>query len=287
MSQPVVVVDDQSGDSALDYEGEWSHLYGSGTAVNGTLSYTIQAGNTITFKFNGTGVGVIGALPPTSGSAGAVTSYAVDDASPVVFTAPSDLTSTVYGQTFFQQQSLSGYHEHTLVINVTYASVEAAFLFDYVGYVCIPTARTNGLSFTSFPSPTRVAQWESSKTTSPVGAIVGGVIGGLAFLVILTLVVLFLRRRRPRRSPRSLNLEDETGLAGPKSPVPPPASLMAPTLSTPPATVISSNLRTTSLAREAHIPAQPPEPQPLPHRDMEPDVFSDVPDEVPPEYTEL
>ena len=53
MSQAVAVVDDQPNGTVLDYGGDWTHIFGISSAVNGTVSYTIEPGATITFKFNG------------------------------------------------------------------------------------------------------------------------------------------------------------------------------------------------------------------------------------------
>ena len=152
----------------------------------------------------GTGVGVVGAVSAVNGTTSPVSTYTLDDASPVTYTAPTNATDTLYSQTFFLQQSLSA-SEHTLVINVTHASDAAPFLFDYIGYIPLSSATSSSsLSMTSGTSsaPAQITSSEStsSKSSTPVGAIVGGTIGGVALLVMTIFGALFLRSRRSRPS---------------------------------------------------------------------------------------
>ena len=149
-------------------------------------------------------MGVVGATAPVSGSEPPISAYIVDDGSPVTYTAPSNLTATLFSQTFFLQQSLSA-SEHTLVINVTRASGAAPFLLDYIGYIPLPnttsstSATSSSLTSTSAQStstPSTTTTSASSKSATPVGAIVGGTIGGVALIVITVLGILLLRSRR-------------------------------------------------------------------------------------------
>lgn len=218
-----VIVDDQPTGNILQYNGDWSHLYSLANAVNNTLSYTAGAGNSVVLRFNGTpptaenlnsqvhqpvccsagtGVGVVGATAPVDGNEPPVSTYVIDGGSPVTYTAPSNITATLFSQTFFLQQSLSA-SEHTLVINVTRASDAAPFLLDYIGYIPLSNT-TNSTSATSSSLPSSSAASTStpstssvsSKLTTPVGAIVGGTIGGVALIVITILGILLLRSRR-------------------------------------------------------------------------------------------
>ena len=142
---------------------------------------------------------MVGALAPTNGSAGPISSYTLDGDSPVVFTAPDNLTETEYSQTFFLQQSLSASQEHTIVINVTRASVATPFLFDYIGYIPLASAAPNASMTSVMPPPSYTGVVDDdnlNKSSTPVGAIVGGVVGGVAVLVAVVLGLLFFCRKR-------------------------------------------------------------------------------------------
>lgn len=146
----------------------------------------------------------MGAVAAVNGSDSPVSSYTLDGASPVVFTAPSNITNTQYSQTFFLQQSLSPSSEHTLVINVTRTSSAAPFLYDYIGYIPLssPTASSSVSISSSLPSASASSSGNgNSKSSTPVGAIVGGVIGGVALLVAIVFGGLFLRSKRRDRGP--------------------------------------------------------------------------------------
>lgn len=70
------------------------------------------------------------------------------------------------------------------------------------------------------------------KSPSPAGAIAGGVVGGIALLVIIGLVVFFVRRRRRReKTRRSVLLDDDLSPSSLSPPAPTPF-IMAPLTST-------------------------------------------------------
>lgn len=157
---------------------------------------------------------MVGALAPVNGSDPPISTYTVDDGSPVVFTASSNVTQTQYGQTFFLQQSLFA-SEHTLVINVTRASAQTPFLFDYIGFIPI-SSPTNSLAPSGIPSPSpsTVAGYDNKGSPPPFGPIVGGVVGGLALLVFVGLGLFFLFGRRRDGQPYFSGTAEVGGMGG-------------------------------------------------------------------------
>jgi len=83
----------------------------------------------------------------------------------------------------------------------TFSDAALAKAFAYT-----PTAKISSTSSSSTPNPTAspvptgssggTSNTGSSGGTSNIGAIVGGVAGGVAFLVILAIIAFFMRRRR-------------------------------------------------------------------------------------------
>lgn len=113
-----------------------------------------------------------------------------------------------------------GYSSNTVSLPITPQSdTDAHFTYEKVSFTLAPESRTQGLNLTlhlrdptsqnsatlyldqlSF-KPDSVIIYEH-KSGPPTGAIVGGVLGGLALLVVLGLVVYFLARMRRGRLER-------------------------------------------------------------------------------------
>lgn len=103
-----------------------------------------------------------------------------------------DSTTDEHNFLLYSNTSLTA-GDHTLVVNVT-KCVNQTFIFDYLTYqpsfstlatmpnLTLPAA-TNGTSHTS-------------ATSTPVGAIVGGILGGLALLFLLIGAFLWFRKRK-------------------------------------------------------------------------------------------
>ncbi|KIP07483.1 hypothetical protein PHLGIDRAFT_118062 [Phlebiopsis gigantea 11061_1 CR5-6] len=332
-----VIVDDQPTGNVLQYNGDWSHLYSLANAVNNTLSYTAEAGNSVILKFNGTGVGVVGATAPVGDKEPPISTYVIDGGSPVTYTAPTNITATLFSQTFFLQQSLSA-SEHTLVINVTRASDAAPFLLDYIGYVPLSNT-TNSTSATSSSLPSSSAASTSTpstagvstKSATPVGAIVGGTIGGVALIVITVLGVLLLRSKRRGGRPYfygagrtsdmlEQEVKDDDVLPTPPQQLSPqiyhPSATQAspqtaavahttpfmsvsaiPSGSTPQAVYLGPSTQRKNAQGPTITPAPAAfhedsgvrfvaQPQPQPQPESVPEARTEIPDDVPPQYTE-
>ncbi|THG97495.1 hypothetical protein EW026_g4515 [Hermanssonia centrifuga] len=293
----IVVVDDFSNNPDLNYVGDWTHLFSIGGATNNTVSYSQTVGSYIEFVFNGTGIGVAGTvLPMSHNSTPPISTYVVDDSAPTSFTSPDNATQEEFDVTFFLLNSISA-GAHKLVINVTRASDDAPFLFDYLGYVPPPSATANSTSsMSSFSSPTltpttSATNPSSSHSSTPVGAIVGGVIGEI--------------KPSPVEGPVVSQFP-----AAPESTAP-PESIDPPTVASGsyfPSTVAgsSNNGSTANLVpppqrsgKAAQVaPSQSavfhadsgvrftPTGEPSSSRDVPPPPPTEIPDEIPPMYTE-
>ena len=120
----------------------------------------------------GTGVVVMGSYGPGL----TVSSYTLDSALPVSYTAPNTSTE-IYGVPFFQPAAFPD-GQHQLTITLTGGDW---FWLDEIRY-------------NPSPSP-------SSPKKTPTGAIVGGVAGAVGVVALMATVLwLFIRNRRRRRS---------------------------------------------------------------------------------------
>ncbi|KZT24560.1 hypothetical protein NEOLEDRAFT_1094376 [Neolentinus lepideus HHB14362 ss-1] len=141
---------------------------------------------------------------------------------------PTTSTSFQYNVPVYVNDSIPN-GQHTLEIEATGDTNSSLVLFDYATYTydSDPVSSSTSASATSSPSPTN-SQISSPKHSSNVGAIAGGVVGGVAFLAAILLgAFLYSRRRRsgvheiggPRRRRNKVDLtdsDDDPSLAGPE-----------------------------------------------------------------------
>lgn len=103
---------------------------------------------------------------------------------------------------------------HTLVINVTQC-INQTFMLDYITYIPsfttlatmpnltgITTSAANASTSTTATATSQVNTSGNHKS-SPTGAIVGGVVGGLAAIAILCFLFVWLRKRRGNENDNS------------------------------------------------------------------------------------
>ena len=158
----------------------------------------------------GTSVSVYGLF--TWGNIGTLAAtYTLDGGTPVALTYPVTTNSPEYVDgnlekpnfRFFLLDTVSA-GDHTLVINVTQC-LNHTFIFDYITYTPLFSnlASMPSLVFTAPPTA-------SGSRHTPVGAIVGGVVGGLLALVFIPLILVFWLRRR--KAKENLNLPSSFGL---------------------------------------------------------------------------
>lgn len=216
--QPLLVDDTYD---KIQYTGSWQTLvndyytskfsYVTIPMMN-TTHQTSIVGDTMRFAFSGTNVVVFGGQ--LGSQVGNYTiSYSVDEDGKTMRTFSTNGTGDVYDSNFklLDTGSLpSG--DHTLTLTLT-ACFNQALIVDYITYTPnfatlakMPnvTKPSDSSQTTAPPMPTNATPGPTlSPSTTPIGAIVGGSVGGLS-LFIITCVFLFwwIRRRRKLRSPR-------------------------------------------------------------------------------------
>lgn len=141
----------------------------------------------------GTSVSVLGTVSPTDGHGAPVSSFTVDNRSPVAYTAPNT-DSPAFQVPFFGVGGLEA-GEHTLTITV---KSDAQFQLDYI--LVHPIARHFATIANIFRKQTCTdpPETKSSKPHRDTGPIVGGVLGGLALLFGGIFLLLWYRRRQHR-----------------------------------------------------------------------------------------
>lgn len=199
-----VIVDNE--DPSIRFTGSWTRntdRFHSGYPPDGypfhnSTHQSTKPGDNFIFRFSGTSLNIYGILDWANlGTVSA--SYTLDGATAsqtyTVTTSSSmyqDSTTDEHNFLLYSNTTLTA-GDHTLVVNVT-KCVNQTFIFDYLTYqpsfstlatmpnLTLPAA-TNGTSHTS-------------TTSTPVGAIVGGILGGLALLFLLIGAFLWFRKRK-------------------------------------------------------------------------------------------
>ncbi|KAI0780945.1 hypothetical protein BD413DRAFT_501251 [Trametes elegans] len=173
----------------------------TGAVLDSTLSGCNARGASIVFKFNGSSVYAYGSVVDSKGDNPPVSAYSVDGNSPISFTAP-----TVSGRRdavrFFSSGALP-LGNHTLTVNISSASPLAPYYLDYFQYTTEPIPSASPVhspdasaSVSGVSTPPTVG-YTPLNHSSNVGAIVGGVIGGLAFLSLVIGLLYWRRVKRP------------------------------------------------------------------------------------------
>lgn len=156
---------------------------------------------------------MFGSIVDSGSSSPPVSVYSVDGGSPTTFTAPQ--TTGRQDVVQFFGSSTMPLTNHTLTVNITNASPGAPYYLDYLQYnidvlplssSVAPTTTASATSSSSPPADPTTASTApdattpvaaESKETAPTGAVVGGVVGGLAVLFILIGALYWRRNRRP------------------------------------------------------------------------------------------
>ncbi|CCL99766.1 uncharacterized protein FIBRA_01788 [Fibroporia radiculosa] len=188
------VFDDQSP-ADIRYSGPWVHytLSGNEQVWNQTLTSATSTSCSLSWNFSG----VVGTVLPANGTTPPTTLYSIDGASPSTYTPPLNITERRDRQLFFTSDALSD-GEHTLTITVT--SVDGGndpFLLDFFFLATTSNSPTATYISMAIPSTSSSAMANiSTSSTDSMGAVVGGVVGGLALLVMTLLGMIFIYRRR-------------------------------------------------------------------------------------------
>ncbi|PPR05501.1 hypothetical protein CVT26_009005, partial [Gymnopilus dilepis] len=246
LSGQTLIVDDS--DSSIVYSGDWSKnssvlaaATNSRTPYGGSFHQTNAAGAAATFSFTGNSVSVHGVA-----NTGPMSITFTVDGLPVPATQFADSNGSLNPTfTWYSSDSLSP-ADHTLQMKVG-PNPGASFSIDYILYKPafstlaskpVPNSATSGVPSSSNSSPTdpptttgqhqgeQTSGGNITPTTKPSAAvIVGSVIGGLAFVLLVVLILWVWRRRRLSRLRRvSLDLISDDSTSIP-TPFPPPSVL--------------------------------------------------------------
>ncbi|KAI0369336.1 hypothetical protein BV20DRAFT_1053375 [Pilatotrama ljubarskyi] len=212
------------------YHGRgWSSLNGAsldeenqGPIYNNTLQVGPLLDISIEFPFNGTAVWVYGSIRPPATSYAPLTEskYSVIgwDYAGIPAMVPykaSNVSNPVNNVNFFSVTGMP-YKSYTLIINVTAATADMPYYFDYVA-IEVPGPDQSSTSSSVSPSSasasgafqtTSSAQTSAStvaaatsKSSVPKGALIGAAVGGVAVLAALLLALLYWCRRRAKVPP--------------------------------------------------------------------------------------
>ncbi|KAJ7040937.1 hypothetical protein C8F04DRAFT_185654 [Mycena alexandri] len=220
-SSPFTLINDQ--DSQVTYSGTWP-VGGTSHEYDGTVTSSVNVGDSFTVSFSGTSIAVFGTFD--SGSAGVQTSYAIDGASPTTVTSTSSPNDS-YQRLFWQSNAISsGSHKlivTMLKVNTGLGAGEGTIWFDYFNVtdtgvaVSSPSVSASASSKSSTGKGTSTAKSAGASSTSNVNIPVAtkksshtGVIAGvvIALIVVMAFVGFILRyRRRQRYNPSTLTRE--------------------------------------------------------------------------------
>ncbi|TFK19068.1 hypothetical protein FA15DRAFT_627243 [Coprinopsis marcescibilis] len=210
---PTVFID--STDPAVKYsEGGW-------TAYMNETMLSMTEGSKVSVQFNGTKATWVGWIPedhPLGSSSG---TYSIDGQPPTQFSIPGlslDANGTLYGQRVLETPSLSR-GAHTL--EVVYGKSAAPLVLDYLiinnGDIFVSPFQSPTNTTAGGPEPTPPNDNNASQT--PIGAIVGGAVGGFSFIVALLFLLYFCfwRKRSSKPSTATSLTPQPSGFVSPNS----------------------------------------------------------------------
>jgi len=199
MSTPVqyAVLDDRS--TNFQYQsGLWGNQDNVSDAYDNTLSFTTAVANA-TISFTGSQAFVYGVLGQSSVFGIPTAKFYLDGNLDAWGTAPS-VASDIYNKLYYDTGALSS-GDHQIIVENT---VNGTTLFlDYLYFVPSSTTSSSLTVVTVTDTPPQLATGSpgSSSKSVPVGAVVGGIIGGIALLGVIAIATFFLIRRRRGSTP--------------------------------------------------------------------------------------
>ncbi|KAJ7443946.1 hypothetical protein B0H11DRAFT_2090356 [Mycena galericulata] len=174
--------------------------FGSGWQEWGTQNVTQTKGAQVALNFHGTSVSLLGYIPTELPHNASSASYTIDGGAPVDFalTGLPAQSATLYNALFFQTNTLTP-ATHNLVVTYAGNSAQTPLVVGmfYVTNISTPSSSSPSPSIASPSADLSHTQVKVNKT-SPLGAIVGGIVGCLAVLALVVGLVFWCRRRQRR-----------------------------------------------------------------------------------------
>ncbi|KAJ6483305.1 hypothetical protein C8R45DRAFT_1001072 [Mycena sanguinolenta] len=199
-------VDDR--DPQVTYTPAW-RLFGSDPDFDHTSQASTSVGDFYTLPFQGTGIKIYGGMTSATENA----SIVLDGGPPRFWVPPSTAAQT--NNLMYNSGAISP-GNHTLVVTAT---SDQPVWADYwlitpnpVGFVdssssSTPAPRSMPTS-SSAPASSNSATQNSHKKATPVGAVVGAVLGVLAVVALVAVVLLWRRRRNKHNTPSEAPMSD-------------------------------------------------------------------------------
>lgn len=170
---------------------------GSGIRLNSSLLVSLSrlcVKSELIFRHAGTSVSVVGVVAGIAADGNISATYTIDHNAPALRFIPKDTLEGMPMTELFHAAVEAG--THTLVVNVTQIAPPMALGIDFISY----NASFENLASMPGHSPTSdTSSLGSSQSKVPAGAIVGGVLGGVALLAVMLLGTFIWRRRQSAR----------------------------------------------------------------------------------------
>ncbi|KAF8724737.1 hypothetical protein AX14_008640 [Amanita brunnescens Koide BX004] len=200
VSSTLIQVDDT--DPSVQYAGPWNATTGASANAKPNYNFSLHSarspGANVTFSFSGTFVAVYGLYHP-----GPIpnVSFAIDSIPPAPLTNPPvPIIRHVPQSVLFQSFTLSD-QNHTLSIYLNEDN-QSEFSLDYILYQASPSSLSSSQPVAPSSAGNAGPQPASkSISTNMAGAIVGGVLGFVALLVVLFFAFKFKRYIYPSANP--------------------------------------------------------------------------------------
>ncbi|PPQ76423.1 hypothetical protein CVT24_012610 [Panaeolus cyanescens] len=204
-------------DPSITYDGTWRSVDDVAvmtSTTGGKASVSFTGANTKPSISPSVSLTWFGYIPENVSRRSMTGMYTIDGGAEQTFsfTGPQDTSARFYNQAYFQTLNLSQ-GQHTLEVTFGGDSAVLPLTLDYLmiknsdGNLNVPSSSAPASTADTTPTPgTPNLPPNTSSSTDhinasskpPIGAIVGGVIGGLALIVLLALLAFFLRRRQQK-----------------------------------------------------------------------------------------